>query len=153
MTDDWIPTDDWRTIVKHSPIVSVDLLVRIDGGIVLGKRQNEPAKGYWFVPGGRVQKGESREEAVHRVAKEELDADIQLVESLGAYEHFYDTADVEDAGGKHYLANGYVVEPESGGFEADEQHSELRIFNECPEPLHQYVRQYLVSSSSLSDWP
>ena len=51
-----IPDAEWRTIVEHVPIVSVDLIVTHDDGIVLGKRTNEPAKGEWFPPGGRVRK-------------------------------------------------------------------------------------------------
>ena len=51
-----ISDSDWRTIVEHAPIVSIDLIVEHDGGIVLGKRTNEPAKGEWFPPGRNVRK-------------------------------------------------------------------------------------------------
>ncbi|MFB1066314.1 NUDIX domain-containing protein [Natrinema sp. H-ect4] len=153
MTEGWIPEDEWRTIVEHAPIVSVDLLVRFNGGLIFGKRENEPAAGYWFIPGGRVQKRETREEAVHRIAGEELGADVRIIESLGAYEHIYDTADVDGVGGKHYLANGFVVEAESSNLVPDDQHSDLKIFSESPEPLHEYVRQYLQDASTLPEWP
>jgi colanic acid biosynthesis protein WcaH len=46
MTEAWIPEDDWRTIVANVPIVSVDLLIRTDEGLLFGRRTNEPAKGY-----------------------------------------------------------------------------------------------------------
>jgi colanic acid biosynthesis protein WcaH len=52
--DTWISGDDWETIVASVPIISVDLVVSRDGGVVLGRRTNEPAKGDWVVPGGRV---------------------------------------------------------------------------------------------------
>lgn len=78
----WISDDDWATIVANVPIVSVDLLVQYDDGLVLGRRTNEPAKGFWFMPGGRVQKGETRSEAVYRIGKEELGVDLKFVESL-----------------------------------------------------------------------
>jgi len=51
-----IPPDKWETIVANVPLVSVDLIVEYDGGVLLGKRENEPAKGEWFVPGGTVLK-------------------------------------------------------------------------------------------------
>ena len=54
---EWIPDSVWSDIVEHVPIPSVDLLVVTDNGLLLAKRQNEPAKGEWFVPGGRIQKG------------------------------------------------------------------------------------------------
>lgn len=150
---EWISDDEWATIVRHVPIVSVDLVVECDEGIVLGKRQNEPAKGEWFVPGGRVHKHETLREAVHRVADEELGIEVKIVEQLGAYEHFYETADVSDAGGKHYLANGFVVEATSYPSKSDAQHSELRMFEELPSDLHKYTQNYLVDASSVKYEP
>lgn len=87
MSDAWIASDDWRTIVANMPIVSVDLLVRYEDGVLFGKRTNKPAQGYWFPPGGRVRKGETRRDAVNRVAREELGLEVDIVESLGAFEH------------------------------------------------------------------
>jgi colanic acid biosynthesis protein WcaH len=161
---DWIPDDDWRTIVANAPVVSVDLLVRRDGGLVFGKRRNEPVKGWWFLPGGRVQKGETRVEAVHRVAREELGLSVEIVESLGAFEHFYDTSDVPGVDTKHYLANGYVVDVDAGDAPAthdvdagelvtDDQHADLRVFESPPDPLHDHIRDYLVVAESLPGWP
>ena len=48
MQDDGrIPEDEWKIIVQKMPIVSVDLIVMHNGGVLLGKRCNEPAKGEW----------------------------------------------------------------------------------------------------------
>lgn len=148
----WIPDDIWADIVEHVPIPSVDLVVKCDGGILLAKRQNEPAKGEWFVPGGRIQKGESLTEAVHCVAEEELGVGVTITEELGAYNHFYETADVEDVGGKHYVAHGYVVTPESEDVTLDDQHGEAGIFplGELPA-LHPHVRAYLNDADELSE--
>lgn len=148
---EWISNDDWETIVSNVPIVSVDLLVRYEDGILLGKRTNEPAKGYWFMPGGRVQKGETRTEAAHRIGKEELGLDIEIVESLGAFEHFYDTSDI-DGVSKHYLANAYVADVISGEPKSDEQHADLRVFQSPPDPYHEYLRAYVEAANSLGNW-
>jgi colanic acid biosynthesis protein WcaH len=153
MTTGWIPDDDWATIVENAPIVSVDLLVRHRGGLLLGKRTNEPAKGYWFVSGGRVKKGETRNEAVHRVAEEELGVSVEIVEPLGAFEHIYDTSDVEGVETKHYLATGYVVDVVCGQVQTDEQHVDLQVFHSAPDPLHEHVRDYFEASKTLDDWP
>lgn len=152
MTDGWIPDDEWQTIVRRVPIVSVDLLVRYEDGFLLGKRTNEPAKGYWFPPGGRVRKFETRAEAVHRIAAKELGVEVEIVESLGAFEHVYDTADVAGVDGKHYLANGYVVDVVGGAVRPDDQHGDVRSFESPPEPLHEYVRDYLAAAETVSDW-
>lgn len=149
---EWIPDDDWATIVANVPIVSVDLLVRYDGGLLLGKRTNEPAKGYWFMPGGRVQKGETRFEAVYRIGKEELEVDVEIVEALGAFEHFYESSDVSGMNTKHYLANGYVVDVVGGELQPDEQHAELNVFQSPPDPLHEYLEAYLKVSETFTGW-
>lgn len=148
---EWIPDDEWKTIVRNVPIVSVDLIVRYDGGLVFGKRTNEPAKGEWFIPGGRVQKGETRREAVHRVADEELGVSVEIVESLGAFEHIYDTADVEGVESKHYLANGYVVDVVNGVLQTDDQHEAVQVFQTPPDSFHSHIRAYLESSETI-DW-
>lgn len=149
---EWIPDDDWATIVANVPIVSVDLLVRYDGDLILGKRTNEPAKGYWFMPGGRVQKGETRSEAVHRIGNKELGLEVEIVESLGAFEHLYDAADVKGVDMKHYIANGYVVDVVSGNPQPDDQHDDLRVFRSPPNPLHEHLQTYLETAETLAEW-
>ena len=152
MSDHWIPPDDWATIVANVPIVSVDLLVKHDGGVMFGKRTNAPAEGYWFVPGGRVEKGETRREAVHRVAADELGVSVTITESLGAFEHFYGTSDVDGVENKHYLANGYVVEVSEGELTTDEQHDTLQVFQSPPDPFHQHIRAYFDAATTLPNW-
>ncbi|WP_255150042.1 NUDIX domain-containing protein [Halorarius halobius] len=149
----WIPEEDWETVVATVPIVSVDLLVRHDGGLVFGKRRNDPVKGWWFLPGGRVHKGETRTEAVHRIAADELGIEVDIVESLGAFEHFYETAAVEGVDDKHYLANGYVVDLRDGALRTEDQHDALRVFESPPDPLHDHIRDYLRVADSLPEWP
>ena len=146
--DRWIPDDDWRTIVANVPLVSVDLVIEHDGGVLLGKRENEPAKGEWFVPGGTVHKNEPRTDAVHRVANEELGESVVIDDCLGTYEHFYETADVDGVDSKHYLATAYRChferdDPEIVG---DDQHSAFQVFRPPFENLHPYVERY------LGDW-
>jgi colanic acid biosynthesis protein WcaH len=155
MGGDWIPPEEWATVVRNVPIVSVDLVVRSPDGVVLGKRVNEPAKGEWFVPGGRVHKHERLTDAVHRLAGEELGVvDVTIRESLGAYEHLYDTSDVDGSDGKHYLANGFVVETDVGvaEMELDDQHGEVRAFEPeaLPGDLHEYTAAYLRDADAVA---
>ena len=142
-TDRWIPAEKWEVIVENVPIVSVDLVVKYEGGVLLGLRKNEPAKGEWFVPGGTVLKNERLVEAVQRVAKTELGCKVEIVERLGAYEHFYETSEVEGVDSKHYVANAFVVEPVAEVEATDDQHAEIRTFKPPFEDLHPYVERYL----------
>ena len=150
MADDKpIPADEWETVVRNVPLVSVDLVVETDSGVVLGKRENEPAKDEWFVPGGRVHKHEGLTDAVHRIAGDELGIPVTIERQLGVYEHFYDVADVKGAGGKHYVPIGYHVRPAGDEtLQADDQHSSLDVFASPFKELdlHPYVEAYLVDA-------
>jgi colanic acid biosynthesis protein WcaH len=138
-----IPPEDWETVVRSVPIVSVDVVVMTGDGVVLTKRTNEPAKGKWFVPGGRVRKGERLRAAVHRIADEELGVDVTIEQSLGAYEHLYDTSEIGDGSGKHYVPHGFVVRTDTTSFSLDSQHDAIEVFAEPPASLHKYVTAYL----------
>jgi colanic acid biosynthesis protein WcaH len=48
------------------------VLVRGGNELLLGLRNNRPAQGSWFVPGGAIRKGEPRAAALQRVAAREL---------------------------------------------------------------------------------
>lgn len=144
-----IPPDDWATIVRHVPIASVDLIVVTDGGLVLTKRANQPAKGEWFIPGGRIRKNEPLDAVVHWVANEELGVAVEIRERLGAFDHFYETSDVPGTS-KHYVAHGFVVEPETDAFETDDQHEAVHVFNRPPADIHQHILDYLVAAESVN---
>ena len=66
-----------------TPYVTVDIIIRYEGGIVLVERKNEPAG--WALPGGFVDVGESLEEAAVREAWEETSLDVALIEQFHAY--------------------------------------------------------------------
>lgn len=66
-----------------TPLITVDIIIRYQGGIVLIQRKNPPPG--WALPGGFVDVGESLEEAAVREAKEETSLDITIVEQFHAY--------------------------------------------------------------------
>jgi colanic acid biosynthesis protein WcaH len=148
---DWIEDDDWATAVANVPIPSVDLVVVHNGGVVLGRRTNDPARGEWFVPGGRVRKGDTLSDSVHRVARDELGVDVTISARLGAYTHLYETSDIDGVESKHYVANGFVVDPSDDPLTTapDAQHAELRLFRERPDDCHEYVSAYLDAAGLL----
>jgi len=66
-----------------TPLVTVDIIVESDAGIVLVRRRNPPHG--WALPGGFVDPGESVAQAARREAKEEVGLDVELLELLGVY--------------------------------------------------------------------
>jgi len=49
-----------------------------DGKLFIAKRKSKVANGIWEFPGGKVEKGETKDEACIREIKEELELDIVL---------------------------------------------------------------------------
>ena len=104
---------EFSTSVSHLPLVSIDLLVRnSEGSILLGKRENRPAMGYWFVPGGRIRRMERFDAAFRRVTNDELGLIIEIEEAQfqGVFEHMYDDSAFSDEIGSHYVSIAMALE-------------------------------------------
>ena len=104
-----LSSDDFSHIVKNAPLVSIDLIIENNQGeILLGWRNNSPAKGYWFVPGGRILKNEHFDKAFERIAKAETGSILRLENAifLGVYEHIYPE---ENFSGKNDFGTHYIV--------------------------------------------
>jgi len=92
----------------------------------LGKRNNNPAIGYWFVPGSRVYKGENLDVAVKRVMANELGVDYDShPRLLGVYNHRYATNFDNEQYGTEYIVFAYVIDIDNSDLviTADDQHS------------------------------
>lgn len=72
-------------ILYKNPIPSVAIVtMNNDNEILLTKRAVEPGKGYWCLPGGFIESGETIEESVSRELKEETNLDCQEIKLLAA---------------------------------------------------------------------
>src|SRR5580658_7400915 len=84
---------DLRTVVRLAPLVSIDLVIRDgEGRFLLGRRNNQPAKGTFFAPGGRILKDERLGEAFGRILAAETNCTAAFDQAtfLGVFEHFYE---------------------------------------------------------------
>jgi colanic acid biosynthesis protein WcaH len=89
----------YSQFVKCLPIVCVDIIIEYKNKFCLVKRKDDPLKGMYWVPGGRVMQGETLKAAACRKLKSEcgisaLEKDLFLE---GLYQDFFD----QSAFGKH----------------------------------------------------
>lgn len=68
-----------------NPRIVAGAVAHRDGRILLCKRAIEPRKGYWTLPAGFLETGESLEDGVKREAQEEACADLELEALLAVY--------------------------------------------------------------------
>ena len=146
----YIPTPTYLQVIEHAPIVSIDLIIfNNEGNVLLGKRKNEPAKEFWFVPGGRLRKNESNRTALERIADEELGTSFQGDEfSLsGAYNHIYNNNFKHNKFGTHYICFAYslILDKPLNPIK-DDQHTEFIWLNPIDvmknPQVHSNVKNY-----------
>ena len=53
--------------------------------ILLIKRDTVPFRGYWALPGGRSERGETVEQTIIREVKEETGLEVEIVRKIGEY--------------------------------------------------------------------
>ncbi len=105
-----LPLATFTTVIKSTPLVSIDLVVQNEHDeVLLGYRNNRPAQGFLFVPGGRIFKDEPMETAFKRLTLNELGTEFSLSDAqlIGPFEHFYDDNVTGDDFSTHYIALGY----------------------------------------------
>lgn len=143
----FLSKDSFSSLIASAPLVSIDVVVLNEQGqALLGSRLNKPAKGYWFVPGGRIQKGETLEAAFERLTLNELGKCYSLTQAQlqGPYTHIYDDHVFGDEFGTHYVAIAYrlivketdlslPIKEQHGAYQWFEQHTLLEA---CDVHLH-----------------
>ena len=138
-------------VIRHTPLVAIDLIVtRDDGCVLLGQRLNEPARHYWFVPGGRIYKDEPLTAAFARISRDELGDEYQLSDAqlLGCYDHFYQNNYTGEADvSTHYVVLAYrLILTTTLKKLPDIQHDHYRWFQPSAIPndtaIHEHTRAY-----------
>lgn len=139
-----LPFEEFKRIFAKVPRLCVDLVVRNHHGIVFIKREIEPAKGKWHLPGGGVLFGESLEHAVLRVALEEIGVRVKVQKILGVMEFFGEN----DLG--HGVSIAFLVSPDSEELQGGWQGRELGFFKIIPTPIVEEQAEFLLNKKLLN---
>jgi colanic acid biosynthesis protein WcaH len=111
-----LSANEFKRVVHSAPLVAIDLIIRDrQGRMLLGHRANPPARGYWFVPGGRIRRGATLDCAFGRLGADELGIALErdAARLAGLYEHFYEEDFTGAMGsGTHYVVLAHVLQLE-----------------------------------------
>jgi len=100
-----------KKIHYQNPLVVVGCVPEKDGKILLCKRAIEPRHGYWTVPAGFMELGESTAQGAARETLEEACAEVEIG-------HLFAVVDVIDAGQVHVFYSAKLVSDFSPGAES-----------------------------------
>lgn len=149
-----IPEDIYAQIVHLMPIPCVDLLVEdLEGRILLIKRANDPAKGQWWFPGGRVHYLETRMQAARRKLKEECGLEAFQMKEMGTYDVILDMPDYVNP--RHGITTLFHIMVRKQGdviLDSQSHDSDWRTPDEwLSESLHFIIKQGITLLSKESD--
>ena len=123
-----------KSVKKYTGKTATAIIPFPQDKILLIKRNTRPFVGYWALPGGRVDSGETVEQTIVRECKEETGLDIAIVRKIGEYVE----KGVKDYVDYEYYPTCFLVRVVGG--EVKKQESEIQdiqLFSlkELPEPL------------------
>lgn len=113
-----------RREYPDSPIVGVGGVIFKEGRVLLAKRDQDPGKGLWSLPGGAVELGETLVEALKREIWEELSITIEVCGLVRLLDRII--YDEENRVRFHYVIADYWGWMVSGGLQARSDVSDAR---------------------------
>lgn len=136
------------------PVPGVGVIVVSRKGVLLVRRDKDPGKGLWSIPGGGVELGESQELAAIREVREETGVEIELLDLVSTADLI--TVDSRGCIEYHYLLNHYLAEAETVSTRPEYPWAEVRWFepdclpiDEMPSRIHSLIREKIVRIREL----
>jgi ADP-ribose pyrophosphatase YjhB (NUDIX family) len=120
--DRWV-CDACQAIHYQNPLIVVGCVPERDGQILLCKRAIEPRRGYWTVPAGFMELGETLAQGAARETLEEACANVRIG-------HLFASVDVVQAGQVHLFFTADLL----GDFAAGDESLEVALFDKADIP-------------------
>ena len=128
-----IPLTFYELITDLIPIPSVEAIISKGNSLLFLRRQNSPAKGQWWFPGGKIRKGETLGEALYREVKEETGLEVIKSKLVNVYSRIFDE--------RHDIAIAYLCNCKGDKIILNNEHSEYKYFKSLPKSIHPYLIQ------------
>jgi ADP-ribose pyrophosphatase YjhB (NUDIX family) len=103
------------------PQLAVSAVIFREGKVLLLRRAKSPGNGFWSLPGGRVEFGESLHTALTREVDEEAGLEIDIV-ALAGWREVLPGA----GGGGHYLIMSFAARWKANEPRLNEEHDDFK---------------------------
>ncbi len=142
----FIPQEMYNQIISHVPVACVDVAIVAQGAVLLVKRKDDPAKGQWWVPGGRVLKGEMMKDTAIRKAREEVGIDCHVGPIIHTAETIFPDGPYDIP--IHSINSCFFMYPVDSDFSTklDAHHRDYKWIKKIPENVHPYIVMCLTGA-------
>ena len=147
LTSRSMPLERYEQTHKGTVIVCHDVFVQYHKGILLVRRENEPAKGFLWPLGGRIQRGLTLSESLEKRVRKESNLELGEVVELGIARTYFQTDPFHHGKGTDSIiivhwARGY------GELKLDKLHSHphiltKKVYDNVRGNLHPYVVDFM----------
>lgn len=113
-----------KRLYPNQPIVGVGAVIICNDKILLEKRESEPGRGKWSIPGGLVELGENTEQTVIREVREETNLKVEEPKLIDVVNNI--TVDENNKIKFQFVIVDYFVKLKGGTLRAADDAAELR---------------------------
>ena len=139
-SDTWFDDRCYDCFKEHIPIITIDGVIFHDYEFLLLKRNNSPMKGEWWVPGGRMRRGEEFRDTLHRKIFEETGLACSVLRRAGIINQVFPEV--------HAVTIFYLLESQSDDVVLNGEHSDYKWFLELPKNSHKYLK-YMIDRARM----
>jgi len=117
----------------------VDLVIFKRKRVLLTKREINPYKGFWHLPGTIIRRNEKIEHAVKRAAKSELNVNVKIKNYVGCFESINKF--------RHDISLGFIVSIQNDSkIKTDFQSTDIEFYEKLPKKIPLHHKQIIVKA-------
>lgn len=137
--------EEFKDIYSRVPRLTVEVVVQNEKGVLLTLRKLPSWHNMWHFPGGTVYLKEPLEEAVRRIAREELGVEVEPERLLGYIEY---PSEEKERGFGWSVGLAFRCRIVKGEVRGSDQAEEARFFKTPPPDAIPEVKRFLENLSS-----
>ena len=123
------------------PLLGVGAIIFEGDTVLLVERAGDPLKGWWSIPGGLLETGETLEAALRREVREETGLTVEILSRFDIFERIM--PDAEGRAEYHYVLVDYICRAAGGTLHASDDVSRVE-WVPCSR-----LREYKVTSGTI----